>query len=97
MAELRKRLPGAKLVVFSVFPRGPESTQARVTALNAMLPKLADGKHVIHMDINETFLGKDGAYNPALYKGDQLHLSAKGYDAWAKALLPILKQYQVVK
>ena len=97
VAEVRTRLPEAKLIVFSVFPRGPESTQARVTALNAMLPKLADGKHVLHMDINETFLGKDGAYNPALYKGDQLHLSAKGYDAWAKALLPILKQYQVVK
>ena len=46
---------------------------------------------------DETFLGKDGAYNPALYKGDKLHLSEKGYDAWAKALLPILKQYQVVK
>ena len=92
VAEVRKRLPNAKLIVFSVFPRGPESTQERVTALNAMLPKLADGKHVFHMDINQAFLGKDGAYKPALYKRDQLHLDAKGYDAWAKALLPILKK-----
>ena len=97
VAEVRTRLPEAKLMVFSVFPRGPESTQARVTALNAMLPKLADGKHVIHMDINQIFLGKNGTLNPALFKRDQLHLDAKGYDAWAKALLPILTQYQVLK
>ena len=84
-------------MVFSVFPRGPESTQARVTALNAMLPKLADGKHVIHMDINQIFLGKNGTLNPALFKRDQLHLDVKGYEAWAKALLPILTQYQVLK
>ncbi|MDG1357693.1 MAG: GDSL-type esterase/lipase family protein [Akkermansiaceae bacterium] len=97
VAQVRTRLPNAKLIVFSVFPRGPKTTQARVSALNTMLPKLADGKQVLHMDINETFLGKNGTYNPALYKRDQLHLDAKGYDAWAKALLPILKQYEIVK
>ncbi|MGB1875087.1 MAG: GDSL-type esterase/lipase family protein [Akkermansiaceae bacterium] len=95
VAEVRERLPGAKLIVFSVFPRGPESTQERVTALNALLPQLADGKHVFHMDINQTFLGKDGSFNPALYKRDQLHLDAKGYQAWGRALMPILKQYGV--
>jgi len=97
VAELRTRLPESKLIVFSVFPRGPESTQARVTALNALLPQLADGKHVIHMDINQDFLGEDGIFNPELYRRDQLHLDVKGYEAWAKALLPILTQYQVLK
>ncbi len=95
VAQVRKRLPGAKLIVFSVFPRGPESTQQRVTALNAFLPQLADGKHVFHMDINETFLGKNGSFNPALYKRDQLHLDTKGYQAWGRALMPILEQYGV--
>ena len=95
VAEVRKRLPEAKLVVFSVFPRGPESTQQRVSAINALLPQLADGKQVYHMDINQTFLGKDGSFNPALYKRDQLHLDTKGYQAWGRALMPILKQYGV--
>lgn len=92
VAQVRKRLPEAKLIVFSVFPRGPETTQERVTALNAFLPQLTDGKHVFHMDINETFLGENGSYDPALYRRDQLHLDTKGYQAWGKTLLQILEK-----
>ncbi len=95
VAEVRQRLPGAKLIVFSVFPRGPETTQERVSALNAMLPQLSDGKHVFHMDINRVFLGENGSFNPELYRRDQLHLDAAGYQAWGRALLPILEQYGV--
>lgn len=91
VAEIRTRLPDAKLIVFSVFPRGPEAAQERVEAVNAMLPQLADQKHVFHMDINHAFLSNDGKFNKPLYKGDQLHLSLRGYEAWAKVLAPILR------
>ncbi len=91
VAEIRTRLPDSKLIVFSVFPRGPEAAQKRVEAVNAMLPQLADQKHVFHVDINHAFLGEDGALNKALYKGDQLHLNLQGYEAWAKVLVPLLE------
>lgn len=51
VAEVRERLPEARLVIFSVFPRGPEAAQQRVEAVNAMLPQLADGERVFHVDL----------------------------------------------
>ncbi len=95
VAEIRSRLPESKLIVFSVFPRGPESTQERVSAVNAMLPQLADQKDVIHIDLNKDVLGKNGKINLALYGRDQLHLNAAGYAAWAKALTPILDKFGI--
>jgi lysophospholipase L1-like esterase len=91
VAEIRTRLPDSKLIVFSVFPRGPEAAQERAEAVNAMLPQLADQEHVFHMNINHAFLGEGGALNKALYKGDQLHLNLQGYEAWAKVLVPLLE------
>ena len=91
VAEIRTRLPDSKLIVFSVFPRGPEAAQQRVNAVNAMLPQLADQTHVFHVDLNHAFLGEDGALNRVLYKGDQLHLSLQGYEAWASVLVPLVE------
>ena len=91
VAEIRTRLPNSKLIVFSVFPRGPEAAQQRVNAVNAMLPQLADQQHVFHVDLNHAFLDENGAFNRALYKGDQLHLNHQGYEAWARVLVPLLE------
>ena len=98
VAEIRTRLPNSKLIVFSVFPRGPEVAQQRVNAVNAMLPQLADQKHVFHVDLNQAFLGNGGKFNPALYGRDQLHLNDQGYAAWANALSPLLDEsgYHVI-
>jgi len=92
VAELRTRLPEAKVIVFSVFPRKPGGANDRVNAVNAMLPRIADGRHVFHADINQTFLDDQGSYNAALYSRDGLHLNAAGYAAWAKALQPLLEK-----
>ena len=58
-----------------------------------MLPQLADQRHVFHEDLNHAFLGEDGALNRVLYKGDQLHLSLQGYEAWASVLVPLVEEY----
>ncbi len=93
VAEVRERLPEARLVIFSVFPRGPEAAQQRVEAVNAMLPQLADGERVFHVDLNQAFLGEDGGFDPVLYSRDQLHLNDQGYTAWAKAMKPVLAEH----
>ena len=56
VAELRTRLPKSKIVIFSVLPRKEGSENDRVKAVNAMLPKLADGKYVSLLDLNHFFL-----------------------------------------
>ena len=68
VAEVRTRLPESKLMVFSIFPRGPQAANDRVMAINAMLPQLTDYEHVFHVDINATFLDDQGQQIEAYYR-----------------------------
>jgi lysophospholipase L1-like esterase len=43
-------------------------------------------------DLSAPLLGSDGLPVPALFLADQLHLSPKGYEAWSKALAPVLEK-----
>jgi lysophospholipase L1-like esterase len=86
VAEVRTRLPESKLMVFSIFPRGPQPANERGLVVNAMLPQLTDKKHVFHVDINATFLDDQGQQIEAYYSKDGVHLIPAGYAAWANAL-----------
>ncbi|WDE99339.1 GDSL-type esterase/lipase family protein [Lentisphaera profundi] len=89
--EIRTRLPKAKIIVFSIFPRrAPE--YERVKSLNQLIPKIVDNQMVSHRDINHIFLADDTKINKALYSRDGLHLSSKGHETWAKELHILLKQ-----
>ena len=93
VAEVRTRLPNTKIVVFSVFPRKPGSENDRAKAVNEMLPQLADGKFVFHLDLNAFFLNENGQQNKDLYNRDLLHLNDRGYLAWGRAMYPLLKKH----
>ena len=93
VAEVRTRLPNTKIVVFSVFPRKPGSENDRAKAVNEMLPQLADGKFVSHLDLNAFFLNENGQQNKDLYNRDLLHLNDRGYLEWGRAMYPLLKKH----
>ncbi|MBT7067350.1 MAG: alpha/beta hydrolase fold domain-containing protein [Verrucomicrobia bacterium] len=93
IAELRQRLPASKIVVFPIFPRNHTRTEGdfeAVKEVNKLLPALADGKQVFHVDIGQNFMDDRGQPTPELYGRDLLHLSNDGYAVWLKALQPIL-------
>jgi lysophospholipase L1-like esterase len=55
------------------------------------IAKLADGKTVRYLNINDKLANKDGK----LFEGmtvERLHLSVKGYQVWADALKPLLTE-----
>ena len=93
VTEVRTRLPNTKIVVFSVFPRKEGSENERVKAVNEMLPQLADGKYVSHIDLNRFFINENGQQDKTLYNKDLLHFNEKGYLVWAQALKPLLERY----
>ena len=95
VTEVRTRLPKSKLVIFSVFPRKPGSENERAKAVNEMLPQLADGKFVSHIDLNRFFTKENGQQDKTLYNKDLLHLNEQGYFVWAKVLKPMLKKYGI--
>ena len=96
--EFKKRQPQAKVLVLGVFPRqnnrAPEQTatlSAAIKEVNAGLAKLADNKQVFYMDIGDKFLAADGTI-PLDVMGDGLHPTEKGYQIWADAILPRVKE-----
>jgi lysophospholipase L1-like esterase len=59
--------------------------------INSKLAKLADNKQVFYMDIGDKFLTSDGTLTAEVMP-DGLHPSEKGYQIWADAILPRVKE-----
>ncbi|MFS2016072.1 GDSL-type esterase/lipase family protein [Massilia sp. CT11-108] len=92
IAEIRKRLPKAKILLLAIFPRGekPDDTLRVLNEkVNAMLPKLADNKHVFFLNMNKAFLGPDGTLSKDIMP-DLLHPNAEGYKIWQREMQPEL-------
>jgi lysophospholipase L1-like esterase len=94
--EFKKQQPQAKILVLGVFPRNnarsPENTavlNATIKAVNTGLAQFADNKQVFYKDIGDKFL-VNGVV-PVDVMGDGLHPTEKGYQIWADAILPTVK------
>ena len=57
----------------------------KIGAINAIISQLDDGKTVFYKDIGKEFLDQNGGL-PGEIMPDYLHLSAKGYEIWGKAI-----------
>jgi N-acetylglucosamine-6-sulfatase len=91
---LADRLPDTKIVLHGIFPRGAGSLDEKRLnniAINQQIRRFADGDRVRYLEVGDQFLEPDGSISPSIMP-DQLHLSAKGYDLWAEALEPTLKE-----
>lgn len=92
--EIQKRQPGAKLLLLGIFPRGPAPDapyRERIKAINTLLSKLDDRKTIFFMDIGDKFLAPDGSI-PVEVMYDGLHPAERGYEIWAEAMLPKVKE-----
>ena len=92
--ELRKDFPDAKILLLAIFPRGSGPTDAlRVTneKANKIIARLDDRQHVFFVNINDRFLDEQGGLIG--FRRDNLHPNAQGYEIWANAVAPILKDW----
>ena len=90
---LREKKPQARIILHPIFPRGatPDNeNRQRNEAINREIIRFADGRHVIWCDFNDQLLNADGTLSPEIMP-DLLHPGAYGYEVWANALLPVLK------
>ncbi|MEO6281728.1 GDSL-type esterase/lipase family protein [Roseateles sp.] len=86
--EVRHRQPQARVLLLALFPRDekPDGLMRRHNAkINALLPALADGKHVVFLDIGKALTDPDGTLSKDILP-DWLHLSPQGYEIWARSL-----------
>jgi len=90
VTKLHHRFPKAQLLLLGIFPRGAkpdDSARINNDAANKLLAQLDGYSNTHYMNINVQFLEKDGTISTEIMP-DFLHLSAKGYQIWANAILP---------
>ncbi|MCX6894941.1 MAG: GDSL-type esterase/lipase family protein [Verrucomicrobia bacterium] len=91
--QLRARLPETKIILVAIFPRSPVFTtqRGRLLQINQALAKQDDGKNVFYVDFGSQLIEADGSISKEIMP-DYLHLSEKGYEIWAAAIEPKLKE-----
>ena len=100
---IKNNCPKTKILVLRIFPRGGDDEKGTSPPVfkssrkcieickkaGLLTKKLADGKKVFWMDINNIFLTDNGKIN-IRYMWDLLHPSPAGAEAWAKTVRPTL-------
>jgi lysophospholipase L1-like esterase len=89
----RAKAPGAKIIVTAIFPRNDNpAVLPEIGRIDDGLAKLADGQTIFYLNVNDKLANADGI----LFDGmtvDKLHLTVKGYQAWADGLRPLLAKF----
>jgi len=90
-AKLRQKLPGTKILILAIFPRGqePSAQREKNAQAGAIASQIADGREIYYLDIGEKFLQPDKTLSPEIMP-DYLHLTTRGYQIWAEAIEPKL-------
>ena len=92
ISVFQQKAPEAAIVLTGVFPRSQNmSLKETIEQINTQLSKLADGKRIRFLNINDKLADTEGKLLEGM-SSDGLHLEEKGYDVWAEALKPILTE-----
>jgi len=92
--EIRSRMPEAAVLLVGIVPRGRDESdpfRRNNEAVNRMLAGMAGGR-VRYLDASASLVAADGVILAERMSPDLLHLSAKGYDAFAELLAPPLRE-----
>jgi lysophospholipase L1-like esterase len=86
LARLEEKQPQAKILIQAVFPRADKPLQGAIDEMNKGYEALADQKNIFFIDFSKKFLNAEGQLTREIMP-DLLHLSATGYEIWAKSVL----------
>jgi lysophospholipase L1-like esterase/uncharacterized damage-inducible protein DinB len=88
----RRKAPDATIVLTAIFPRNDNiSVMPEIERINSELARLADGRKVRYLNVNNALADKDGRLRDGMMNdADKLHPTIKGYQVWADGLKPIL-------
>lgn len=90
---MQKQAPDSLIILTAIFPRGDDpALNAEIDAINANLEKLADGKRIRFLNVNDKLADANGKIVDGMLNADKLHPTLKGYQVWADGLKPILTE-----
>ena len=90
LVTLRRALPGTRMLLQSIMPRGREFA-AQVQDANRHLRQFAPSVNAQYLDLWPALAEPDGEINREL-SDDRLHLNSRGYQAWLDELRPGLER-----
>jgi lysophospholipase L1-like esterase len=90
----RKKAPKATIILTAIFPRNDNmAVMPEIVRVNANIAKMANGKSIRFLNVNDKLADADGKiFDGMLNERDKLHPTLKGYQVWADALKPILRE-----
>jgi lysophospholipase L1-like esterase len=89
---IRKKMPDEKIVFVSLKPspsRIKQMPQDEI-ANNLISQFISAQKNIVFVDVYHSMLNANGRPIPEIFKADSLHMNAKGYAIWQKAIQPYL-------
>ena len=89
---LHQKMPHAKVLLLSVFPRGGHDYDTEVHQINSIISKFEDKKQVFYQDFTHRFEKSLGTVDAPLYVADKLHLTAVEYEAWHSEMEKLFEQ-----
>lgn len=91
---IRKKMTGENIVFVAIKPSPSRATQrARQDQANLKIKSfLAKQSNASYVDIVHPMVGPEGRPLASIFLSDSLHMNAKGYAIWQKAILPYLKK-----
>lgn len=90
LVHLRRELPGVRLLLQSIMPRGVEFARA-IQDANIHLRQFGATVNAHYLDLWPAMAATDGSLLPEL-SDDGLHLNAAGYEMWLEELHPALER-----
>jgi lysophospholipase L1-like esterase len=91
--RMEAKAPNATIVVTAIFPRNDNmAAMPTINEINDNLSKLADGKKLRYLNVNDKLADRDGKLFDGIMTADKLHPSVRGYQVWADALRPIFTE-----
>lgn len=92
LVTLRRGLPGTRMLVQSILPRGREFAD-QINDANRHLRQFSATVNAQYLDLWPAFAQDDGEIKPE-YSDDRLHLTEAGYQAWLAELRPALERLE---
>lgn len=91
---MQSKAPRAAIVLMGIFPRNDNiAVMPEIEGINANLARMADGRKVRYLNINDQLADHDGRLHDGMMNArDKLHPALQGYQVWADALKPVLTE-----
>jgi lysophospholipase L1-like esterase len=88
----QEKAPNAVIILTALFPRNDNmAVVPEINKINENIAKMADGKKIRYLNVNDKLADKDGKLFEGMSK-DKLHPTVKGYQIWADGLKPIFTE-----